>query len=247
MKIWESIPHSRVYRFGIIYIIVFTLIAAVSNYFTWHKQFTSEAISILVTILMLLMWIALYMPIPIFIKKAEWKLIDFGFVVNKKTIILCAAIALLLIIRIGINLSFNYFHFALIEAIARVGEEVFYRGFIYAIVLRLLCGRKKSNLWAVIISSLVFAIMHTQTFLPSNPYTMQGMFINALILGALRYLTGSVLPGIIIHCVSNAGTVGMIFGILIYFLFVAFDYLFIRNKDLNIKTDKIRVPGDTNQ
>lgn len=236
MKVLNSIPNKRVYRFGIIYTLVLITIAAVANYFTWGTQFASTIINVLLLILTIAMWTALYVPIPIFIKTANWKLRDFGFVVNKGTIIISLGLALLVLFRLGVNLQLNYLQYALIDAVARVGEEVFFRGFIFTLVIKLLQGKQWSSFWAVVISSLAFAIVHTQTFLPSNHLTMLDIFISSLLMGVIRYFTGSVLPGIIAHCAGNAGILGMLAGILIYCLFILINYLLGRTKNKTIET-----------
>jgi membrane protease YdiL (CAAX protease family) len=246
MKSFDSTPNDKIYRFGIIYTLIFTLIAAVTNYFTWHVQFSTVTISILATILFFTMWFALYMPMPIFIKKAKWEFKDFGFVLNKRTIIISVAIALLILFKLGLTFQLSYIPDALIEGFARVGEEVFYRGFLYTLVLKLFKGKERPNFWAVVISSFVFAIMHTQTFLPTNPLTMQGIFINTLLLGFFRYFTGSILPGVIFHCASNAGVLAMLSGTLIYCLFIIFDYLRTRKKIQRIKETEGEVLSNTN-
>lgn len=116
---------------------------------------------------------------------------------------------------------------SLTEAIARTGEELFFRGFVYALVIRIFANQKKiyTHLWAIMLSSLAFAVVHTQTFLPANNDTMLSILLFSLFLGSVRSLTGSILPGIILHLLFNTGTiVAVILGCVIYGLFIFWAY-----------------------
>lgn len=233
--------YAKVYRFGIVYTLILVSIAAIANYFTWNTEYQSAIVNVFILLLTIGMWIALYIPMPVFITKANWKIIDFGFVINKSTILVSLGLGVFITIRLAGNLTFDLLHYAIIEAIARVGEELFFRGFLFTLVVKLLKGKEKSNLWAVLISSAAFAVMHTQTFLPSNHLTMLDIFISALIIGVIRYFTGSILPGIIMHLAGNAGVLGMLFGILIYCIFIIIARICSRlnNKPTNPSKDVV--------
>lgn len=230
MKMPDDIQNKQVYKLGIFYIAVITIIAAVSNYFTWHAKFTSDILGIGVFFLGIMLWISFYVPMYIFIKRASWRVEDFGFVINKRLTIISAILIIFISFKINSSFSFAFIGFFLLEAFARVGEELFYRGFIYNLVLKLSKAKQNSWLFAVFISSFLFTIMHTQTFLPDNPLNMPSIFISALLLGLLRHWTGSILPGIIIHCAANGGILSMIMGILIYILIFMIDYFKERAK-----------------
>lgn len=80
-------------------------------------------------------------------------------------------------------------------------------------------------MWAILVSSLAFALVHTQTFLPESTDTMFAIFLFAIFLAFLRYATGSLLPGIIVHLAANTQDMLAVFlGCVIYGLFVFWSY-----------------------
>lgn len=224
MKLLSDIPNRGVYKFGMAYIISITVIGAIANYFTWHRQFSSAVIETTLFIFEIIIWIALYVPMYVFMRRDAWKIEDFGFAANKRLTVVSVILVLLIIIRLKADFSFN--HMIFFEAFARTGEELFYRGYIYGLVIKLSKRKENSWKWAVLISSFFFAIMHTQTFLPGNPLSMPDIFITALILGLFRHWTASILPGIIIHCATNGGILCMFIGILIYLVVLAASLFF---------------------
>ncbi len=186
-------------------------------------------------VLTIAMWIALYIPVPVLMTKADWKISDFGFVINKGTVIASLALGALMLIRLGWTFRVDLIQYTIIEAFARVGEELFFRGFIFTLALKLLKGKENSVLWAILISSVLFAIVHTQTFLPSNHLTMIDIFISGLIMVIIRYFTGSILPGIITHLAGNTGVLGMGLGILIYCMVIIVVSVRRKKSEMNIE------------
>ena len=79
--------------------------------------------------------------------------------------------------------------------LAPVCEELVFRGFVFD-------GLGRSRLGpcgAVILTSVVWAAMHTQYDL----YGFVTVFAVGILLGLARHRTGSVFPAILIHCVNN--------------------------------------------
>ncbi len=226
---------SRLYRVSILYTLILIIIAAIANYFTWDTVYESAIVNAFLLVLTIAMWIALYIPVPVLMIKADWKISDFGFVINKSTFIASLAVGALMFIRLGWTFRFDLIQYTIIEAFARVGEELFFRGFIFTLALKLLKGKENSVLWAILISSVLFAIVHTQTFLPSNHLTMIDIFISGLIMVIIRYFTGSILPGIITHLAGNAGVLGMVFGILIYCIVIIVVRVSRKKSEMNIE------------
>ena len=213
-------PNRQLYSFGILYTIAIVCIAAIANYFTWNIVYESSIVNWMIFFLSIVMWVALYVPLPTFIRKANWKLRDFGFVFNTSTVIISLGLSILIIIRLAGTFTFEFLNYTILEAFARVGEELFFRGFLYTLVIKLFKGSRKASLWAIIITSVAFAIMHTQTFLPTNPLRMGDIFISSIIFAIVRCFTGSILPSIIVHLAGNSGILGMSLGILLYCLFI---------------------------
>lgn len=223
----------KVYKFGVIYSIVLVLIAAITNYFTWDIQNESEILNSLIVVFGVVLWIALYIPMPVFMIKAKWKISDFGFVLNKSTLIVSLILSLFLTIRLAGTFKLEYFTISIVETFARVGEELFFRGFIFTLAVKMLGKKENAKLWAVLISSLMFTVVHTQTFLPTNQLTMIDIFLSSLMICVFVYFTGSILPGIILHLAGNAGTLGMLLGIVLYGLFIIIAYIFNKSNDGN--------------
>ena len=113
--------------------------------------------------------------------------------------------------------------YSLIEAFARTGEELYFRGFTYLLVLRMF-KHKKNWLWAVILSSLAFTLVHSQIFPPEYRTSFFQVFITALFLAYLRHLTDSLLPGVTIHCFLKGGLSTVLFGWGLYAMFVVVSY-----------------------
>lgn len=72
-------------------------------------------------------------------------------------------------------------------------EEVVFRG----AVLRSLLNSMQSRWWPIVISSLLFALVH------GNPVQMPHAFLVGLLLGWLFCRTGSIIPGVVYHWVNN--------------------------------------------
>lgn len=76
--------------------------------------------------------------------------------------------------------------------IAPFCEEIFFRGFVFAGLLRDL-----SPFWAVIVSAALFAVAH------ADPGSFVPLFAIGLCLGLLRWRTGSTWAGISLHMLNN--------------------------------------------
>ena len=76
--------------------------------------------------------------------------------------------------------------------VAPVCEEVFFRGFVFAGLLR-----GMSAGWAIILSALIFAVAH------GDPGSFAVLLIIGLALGFLRWRTKSLWPGILLHTLNN--------------------------------------------
>ncbi len=76
-----------------------------------------------------------------------------------------------------------------------IGEEFFYRGF-------LISGMESiSKPFSIIASAFLFAIYHT------NPHRLITLFLFGVLLGLIVHYTNSIIPGIIMHIITNAAFV----------------------------------------
>jgi CAAX protease family protein len=71
-------------------------------------------------------------------------------------------------------------------------EEVFFRGFVFAGLLR-----SMPLVWAIVLSALIFAVAH------ADPGSFVVLFIIGLALAFLRWRTGSLWPGLLLHALNN--------------------------------------------
>ena len=83
-----------------------------------------------------------------------------------------------------------------VAIVTPIGEEVLFRGFLFRGWLR-----KPSDAWAVIVAtSLLWAIIHIQY----NWYIIAQIFAFGLLLGWLRWASGSTILTILLHALINA-------------------------------------------
>lgn len=176
-----------------------------------------------------MLWGSLYLPVVILPVVAGWKVTDFGFTLNP-----FLALALLLVVMICSSVNraaVVSWRAALIEAFARTGEEVFFRGFLLLLFSWFFRNRRRPWLWAAIASSVLFALAHTQTFQPGylaqygSPFMPAGyqifqrllnLFGLAFLFALMRVWTRSILPGAIAHSLSAGGIATLPFVLLIY-------------------------------
>lgn len=204
----------KMYAFGVIYVTVSIVVIAVINYYTWRKDPADY------TVFTYLFWGSLYVPLFIFYKAADWKISEFGFVVNKKVGLIVLLSAVLLGYSFIKGSMTGGWHSSLTEAFARTGEEVYFRGFVYVLVLKVFQHKKNPWRWAVLLSSIIFTLPHTQTLLTGYGTSIFQIFLFALFLAYLRHLTDSILPAVTFHTFLKGGVYSVLFGWAIYGLFV---------------------------
>jgi membrane protease YdiL (CAAX protease family) len=78
---------------------------------------------------------------------------------------------------------------------APLGEETFFRGFVFKGILHSRLG----GTGAVVLTALVWAVMHQQYDL----YGVANVFAAGLLLGYARLRTNSIYPGLLMHAVMN--------------------------------------------
>lgn len=95
------------------------------------------------------------------------------------------------------RMMYNPFGIIAVTIMAPIVEEMLFRGAIEGHLLR----KWKHPAWAVIVSSLIFGLVHY------NPAQVPFAFVLGLALGWVYYRTGSLLPGMIMHFVNNTSSV----------------------------------------
>ena len=57
-----------------------------------------------------------------------------------------------------------HWQYAFFEAFARTGEEIFFRGFLFALLLKIFSLKTKPWVWAISVTAFLFSWVHLQTF-----------------------------------------------------------------------------------
>ena len=211
------------------YAVVVVLLGAYANY---SQSYSPDPVTTL-DIRQLLLWGLTYVPV-IFLPlittanaAKPWRVTDFGFTLN----ITMALVSVVCVLLVALKTPPITWTSAILEAFARTGEEVFFRGFLLALFTRLFSQRRHPRRWAILLSALVFTLMHTQTFRPEfrdwygSPLTpvtnriierLFNLFFFALVFALLCAWTRSVLPTAILHGVLNSSILTLPFVLLIY-------------------------------
>jgi membrane protease YdiL (CAAX protease family) len=200
---------------------IFALVA----YFNYTMPYNSNPVTEPSSI-HLLLWGLLYVPLVFFPLTSDWEITDFGFAFGSHTRI--AFFLILLPSLMGAQNVNNSWLGGFFEAFARTGEEVFFRGFLFLLLLKIFSRRERPVAWASVISALIFALMHTQTFQPSYFEGIEmnrtflivqrlfNVFLLGLIFAWLRNWTNAILPSAIFHSLIQGGMKALPFCLAIY-------------------------------
>ena len=92
----------------------------------------------------------------------------------------------------------------LFEGYARTAEELLYRGFALVLFRRIFLQSRFGGLWAVLLSSALFALVHTHKI----PQMLQ-LFLGAAVpLAAFTIWTRSISSALVFHAIAGGGHVG---------------------------------------
>ncbi len=122
------------------------------------------------------------------------RMIDFGTYANELQEKADKSVKAFLQMETVTQLLFALLVFAITPAL---GEELLFRG----VVMRFIHKRTKNVHHSVLITALLFAMIHFQ------PYNLIPIFIMGVLLGYLYYYTGSLWISIIVHMVYNGAQV----------------------------------------
>lgn len=174
-------------------------------------------------------WGVLYFPVVILPLAAKRNISDFGFTLSPQ---LAFGVVIVFMLCSMFNSVQTSWVGASVEAFARTGEEIFFRGFLFDIFIQLFTSKRRPWLWAAILSSILFALIHTQTFqqsflsqrgypaMPAISIILQrlvNVFGLGLIFALTRVITRSILPGAIFHSMVYGGILAVPFVLGIYF------------------------------
>src|SRR5699024_2086499 len=143
MKLKE-LDIKNIYKKGLIYTSIILLISGITNFYTWSQGPVEN-----IKILYIFCWLALYIPFFIYHKYDGWKIKEFDFVFNYK-ILLTLLVAVVIFYNYEIPFTINW-KSSFIEMFARTGEELFFRGFLYTLFLKIFKNQNRPWIWAVIL------------------------------------------------------------------------------------------------
>ncbi|MCD4714839.1 MAG: CPBP family intramembrane metalloprotease [Clostridiales bacterium] len=201
-------------KLGITYSFFVLIMSTIITLFMSHY---GENYQEFANVLKLILVLFSFLPLLIFKDNDDYKLEELGFKFSWRSVIITFCIVLLLGLSTGFQTASELtFGTKIIEGVARTGEEFFFRGFIYLIILKIFKDEKHKNASSMIFSSLIFTIAHTEIFLGTYHFGFVNMFFNTFITFAMiRHFSKSLLPVVAIHTFMNGGIVSCIFGIMI--------------------------------
>jgi membrane protease YdiL (CAAX protease family) len=216
---------------GLGYTFLFLVIA---GYYNFTQPYDPNSV-VDPSLIQIILWSLLYIPLCIFAIFARWEIKELGFSINP-SFILASLLFTLLCASFIVTMTTTWLG-GLSEAYARTGEELFFRGFLFLLLLKILGKRRSAWVWAAIGSSLAFALVHTQTFQGAflNEYSVMpvvyrimerifNLFLIGFSLALLRFWTKSILPGSIAHAMLQGGIVTLPFVILIHAVILFWAY-----------------------
>lgn len=212
-KLIANIKSDRSLLIGTIYVIFICSLAGIVNYY--NEELAN--LGWISTLLPYVVWTLLYLPLLYFAINGKWGIKDFGFKLNIESIIL-SIIIILFFAFFKTETIKNHLSFTRIisEAFARTGEEVFFRGFVYLLIIKIFSDKKHISIWAIILSSIIFTAVHTQ---PNRDVAGLNLFIEVIgVLAIPRWLTNSILPCVVIHLLINSSLVTAVIGIMIFLI-----------------------------
>jgi membrane protease YdiL (CAAX protease family) len=183
----------------------------------------------------ILLWTGLYLSLPLFTIVARWRVKDFGFTLSSRMLV--ASLPLLTIcalLPVGKQVTWNT---AIVEAFARGGEEVFFRGFLFLVLVKLFASKSRPWLWAALVSALLFALVHTQTFQASYfenasmgrffliVQRLFNVFLVGVVLALVRHWSHSLLPAMMFHAGVQSGIAAMLLTIPLYVIISLWAYV----------------------
>ena len=218
----------HVHAQGLGFLLGYSALAALFNYLsTLQRASTSqEAPQWILAIgwaVIILFYVPIYGAFVHSVRHWKWSLDEWGFGLKGRTwlAISLAFLALLFVwlplpsielgsVRIGdfgsIRAIFSQVSVSMLlfEGYARIAEELLYRGFALILFRRIFSQSRFSGLWAVLLSSALFALVHTHKI----PQMLQ-LFLGAAVpLAAFTIWTRSISSALVFHAIAGGGHVG---------------------------------------
>jgi len=173
--------------------------------------------------------------IIISIVKYNHSLRDWGFTLDRGFIISLGLSSFAIILAYFQNTSGLYVHTRFLphHIIYASNEELIFRVLLIGAVIRKFGISKETVLTAIIISAILFTIMHIPTV---DVINLIQLFITSIIMGYIFYLTGSALFLLVAHVMANTSQVSGFMGVFIiiaaYFILAVIGEVIERKRSL---------------
>lgn len=214
MKSLEVLRRDKTLLICSAHVMLSIIVFSILNYLTF-SQSTAEGPEFIAYFLLVFVYISCFIPGLL----AGWPLGSLGLTVNRVLLLIVAvsaAFGVWVFLALPNWRTIEPWSASLVEALGRVGEELFFRGYVYLVLLKLFSEKRRPYLWAIWWSSVAFVLVHTQVLLPGNQISLGTVFVSGLLMAYLRHLTGSVLPAITIHCFLNGHLLAVVAGWALY-------------------------------
>ncbi len=199
----DVFARDRTVRMNLLYVLGVTILAGVLNWLFRNTPAMPTGIHLVVALLAYpLMWGSVFVAQH----TQGRKLTEYGLDLNVKVFVGAAVTDMFLL---AWPWSDNSVAKSVVEAYARTSEELLFRGFLIGELVRLFRDSHRKNMWAAIVSSVVFAGMHTH-------HGLRLMILrtlpNSVFLGLIAVWTDSILLPIAIHCGTAGGKQSALLG-----------------------------------
>lgn len=216
---------------GVIFLLGYSLLSAILNYLNSIAQSNTVPgkpplwIAIIGWTFIVLFYLPIYAIFLHSVRRWSWSLDEWGFNLHGRAWISNAG-AILGLVGVWLLLHFEWGNLSffevdatqpqmgvsllLFQGYARVAEELLYRGLALVLFQRLFSNSPCRSLWAVLLSSACFTLVHTH-----RPSMLMWLFVSSVLLAAIVLWTRSLALAFAIH--SAAGLhIGMLYAIIVY-------------------------------
>lgn len=201
----DAFVKDRVLRASLLYALVVTLLGAVLNRLSMGHSVSDHPTGL--SVVSLSIYPLLWVPTVVVARTAGRSPAEYGIGSTRLVpLVLALSTAFVLVIP-AYDCSLRT---CLFEAYARASEEAFFRGFLIGELNRLFARSRRPSVWAVAISSFLFAVAHTHQPVAE---ILGRVYTTAILLGLTATWMRSTCLSTAIHCAASGGRWAGLMGI----------------------------------
>ncbi len=211
-------------HYPLLLILLYIMAGLTGNVIVSSRFNSSEYPVVQVTLLVTksLVAIGVVASLVVSVARHKWTLTEWGFSLDRRILVSLTFIALGTILNLmdtrmprGVQYEdawlFPYVGYSTVE-------ELVFRVILISQLVKLFSSVRFAALWAILISSLAFTVVH----MPIKSYfQLQDLFVNSILFGTIYCVTGSVLVPMYFHVLGNtqqvSGYLGAIVSLGLYF------------------------------